>query len=91
MKLLAYQLAGIPAVCVESGAPGTIDGEDAFVVPGRGSPEAFAARVTDALADAPARARVRERARERALRRHDPGRVAEMFESVLVGVVGRKR
>jgi hypothetical protein len=57
MKLLAYQMAGIPAVCVESAAPGLVDGEDAFVVPGRGSPQAFATRVVEALADKAGRER----------------------------------
>jgi glycosyltransferase involved in cell wall biosynthesis len=83
IKLLAYQVAGIPAVCVESGVPGLVDGSDAFVVRGDGSAEAFAARVVDALADAPARENLRMAARERALRRHDPARVAEMYEGVL--------
>ena len=84
MKLLAYQVAGIPAVCVESGAPGMVDGEDAFVVPGAGSPRAFAQRVLEALADEPARRRVREQARRRALARNDPERVSRLLESVLV-------
>ena len=84
MKLLAYQVAGIPAVCVESGAPGMVDGEDAFVVPGAGSPRAFAQRVLEALADEPARRRVRERARRRALARNDPERVSRLLELVLV-------
>ena len=83
MKLLAYQLAGLPAVCVASGAPGVVDGVDAFVVPGRGSPEAFAARVVEALGDPDARRRVGARARARALARCHPARVAERLESVL--------
>jgi glycosyltransferase involved in cell wall biosynthesis len=84
MKLLAYQMAGIPAVCVESGAPGMVDGEDAFVVAGAGSPQAFARRVLEALENEPARRRVRERARQRALARNDPERVSGLLESVLV-------
>ncbi len=84
MKLLAYQVAGIPAVCVSSGAPGMVDRTDAFVVPGTGSAEAFAARVVDALADPKGRSQVRERARTRALKRHDPTRVAKMYEEVIL-------
>ncbi len=84
MKLLAYQLAGIPAVCVESAAPGLVDGEDAFVVPGRGGPGAFARRVAEALADDAARARVRTLAHARALARHAPARVAALFEASLL-------
>lgn len=84
MKLLAYQLAGIPAVCVEASAPGLVDGEDAFVVAGRGSAEAFARRVVEALRDDAARARVRTLARTRALSRHAPDRVAALFEASLL-------
>jgi glycosyltransferase involved in cell wall biosynthesis len=84
MKLLAYQVAGIPTVSVESGAPGMVDGEDAFVVPGAGSPQAFARRVLEALQDEPARMRLREHARARALARNDPERVSALLESVLV-------
>lgn len=83
MKLLAYQLAGLATVCVASGAPGVVDGLDAFVVPGRGSPETFARRVAEALGDPEARGRVAARARERALARCHPARVAERLESVL--------
>jgi glycosyltransferase involved in cell wall biosynthesis len=87
MKLLAYQLAGIPAVCVASGAPGMQDGLDAFVVPGRGSAGAFAERVTLALDDSEARAAVRAAARERALGRNSPEGVAEAWERSLVRAV----
>lgn len=86
MKLLAYQVAGIPAVCVASAAPGLRDGEDAFVVPGRGSPQAFARRVAEAMGDAPGRARLRERARTRALARNDPAEIGRRLEAVLVRV-----
>jgi glycosyltransferase involved in cell wall biosynthesis len=89
MKLLAYQIAGIPAVCVEASAPGLVDGEDAFVVPGRGGPDAFARRVVEALADDTARARLRTLARERALSRHAPERVAALFEASLHRALGR--
>jgi glycosyltransferase involved in cell wall biosynthesis len=88
MKLLAYQVAGIPAVCVEASAPGLVDGEDAFVVPGRGSPEAFARRVAEALADHAGRARLRTLARERALSRHAPEHVAALFEASLHRALG---
>jgi glycosyltransferase involved in cell wall biosynthesis len=94
MKLLAYQMAGIPAVCVESGAPGMVDGEDAFVVPGAGSPELFGERVVDALRDEPARKRLRESARERAVARNDPERVSGLLEAALLRARmegGRKR
>jgi glycosyltransferase involved in cell wall biosynthesis len=84
MKLLAYQTAGIPAVCVESGAPGMEDGLDAFVVRGRGSEETFGRRVVEALGNPGARQLVRLRARERALARNDPALVARRLESVLV-------
>jgi hypothetical protein len=84
MKLLAYQVAGVPAVCIESAAPGMRDGEDAFVVPGRGSPEAFARRVQAALGDRQGREHVRENARRRALSRNDPDAVALQLESVLL-------
>ncbi len=87
MKLLAYQIAGIPAVCVEAAAPGVVDTEDAFVVPGRGSPEAFARRVALALDDDAGRARLRTLARARALARHAPERVAALFEACLVRAV----
>jgi glycosyltransferase involved in cell wall biosynthesis len=83
MKLLACQIAGIPAVCVESAAPGLVDGLDAFVVPGRGSPDAFAKRVAEALRDDAARERIRVCARERALARHDPARVAALLDQSL--------
>jgi glycosyltransferase involved in cell wall biosynthesis len=83
MKLLACQVAGIPAVCVESAAPGLVDGVDAFVVPGRGSPLLFAERVAAALRDDEARERVRVQARARALARHDPARVAALLEASL--------
>jgi glycosyltransferase involved in cell wall biosynthesis len=83
MKLLAYQTAGIPAVCVETGAPGMEDGVDAFVVPGAGSAEAFGRRVVEALGDPETRQRVRVRARERVLSRNDPASVARRLESVL--------
>ncbi len=83
MKLLAYQIAGIPAVCVEAAVPGMVHGWDAFVVPGRGSPEAFAAGVAQALRDPRARERVRVRARERAMTRNDPERVTDQLESIL--------
>ena len=83
MKLLAYQLAGIPTVCVEAAVPGLIHGQDAFIVRGAGSAARFAARVREALADPEARRRVRIRARERALRVHHPDRVAERLEWIL--------
>jgi glycosyltransferase involved in cell wall biosynthesis len=83
MKLLAYQVAGVPAVCVESGAPGLEDGRDAFLVPGRGSPRAFAERVVEALRDRPGRERLAREARARALERHDPARVAALLETTL--------
>lgn len=83
MKLLAYQVAGIAAVCVESGAPGLVHGLDAFVVPGRGSASAFAEAVAAALADSRSRETLRERARERALSRNDPAEVARRLESSL--------
>ena len=83
MKLLAYQTAGIAAVCVESGAPGMEDGLDAFVVAGRGSPGAFAARVAQALRDRATRASIAASARARALKRSDPGRIALEWERVL--------
>jgi glycosyltransferase involved in cell wall biosynthesis len=89
MKLLAYQIAGVSAVCVESGAPGQQDGLDAFVVPGSGSPEAFARRVREALASPSALRRLRETARTRALERHDPGRVAALLEQTLMRALGR--
>jgi hypothetical protein len=83
MKLLACQIAGIPAVCVESAVPGLVDGLDAFVVRGRGSPRAFAARVAEALRDDDGRERIRVHARERALARHDPPRVASLLAASL--------
>jgi glycosyltransferase involved in cell wall biosynthesis len=84
MKLLAYQTAGVPAVCVESGAPGMEDGLDAFVVRGEGSAERFGRRVVEALGDPEARQLVRVRARERALARNDPALVTRRLEAVLV-------
>jgi hypothetical protein len=84
MKLLTYQVAGIPAVCVESGAPGMVDGEDAFVVPGSGSPALFARRVVEALQDKTARKELGKRARERALARNDPERVSGLLEAALI-------
>lgn len=81
MKLLGYWVSGIPAVCVASGAPGVRDGREAFVVPGRGSPEAFATRVAEALADPVARRGLAERARRSALARHAPERVAALLEA----------
>ncbi len=83
MKLLACQIAGIPAVCVESAAPGLVDGLDAFVVAGRGSPGAFAERVAEALRNDALRERIRRHARERALARHDPTRVAALLAASL--------
>ncbi|MEE8557259.1 MAG: glycosyltransferase [Myxococcota bacterium] len=83
MKLLAYQLAGIPTVCVEEAVPGLIHGEDAFIVRGAGSAPLFAASVREALADPEARRRVRTRARARAIRVHHPDRVAERLEWIL--------
>lgn len=91
MKLLAYQAAGVPAVCVASGAPGVEDGRDAFVVPGEGSPAAFAARVVEALRDPAARERIRHEARARALTRHAPERVAALLEQSLERALARAR
>jgi glycosyltransferase involved in cell wall biosynthesis len=87
MKLLACQIAGIPAVCVESAVPGLVDGLDAFVVPGRGSPGAFAERVAEALRDDAARERIRIQGRERALARHDPARVAALLDASLARAI----
>ncbi len=83
MKLLTYQACGIPAVCVASGAPGVEDGRDAFVVAGRGSADAFAARVVEALCDPAARQQIRRQARSRALERHAPRRVGALLEASL--------
>ena len=91
MKLLAYQASGIPAVCVASGAPGVEDGRDAFVVPGEGSADAFAARVVEALQDPAARERIRRQARSRALERHAPHRVGALLEASLVRAVQARR
>jgi glycosyltransferase involved in cell wall biosynthesis len=94
MKLLAYQMAGVPAVCVESGAPGMVDGQDGFVVPGSGSPARFAQRVAEALREEAARKQLGERARERALARNDPERVSGLLEAALIRACmerGRRR
>ncbi len=87
MKLLAHQFAGLPAVCVASGAPGMVDGQDAFVVPDRGSPEAFAARVVRALARPSERRALAFRARARAQIRNAPDTVARRWEQILERVI----
>ena len=91
MKLLAYQASGIPAVCVASGAPGVEDERDAFVVPGEGSADAFAARVVEALRDPTSRERIRRQARSRALARHAPPRVGALLEASLERAVHERR
>ena len=87
MKLLAHQFAGLPAVCVASGAPGMVDGQDAFVVPDRGSPEAFAAHVVRALARPSERRALAFRARARAQIRNAPDTVARRWEQILERVI----
>ena len=89
MKLLAYQFAGIPAVCVASGAPGMLDGLDAFVVPGQGSPGAFAAHVVRALKRPTERRALGLRARARACVRNAPDTVARLWEQTLERAIGR--
>lgn len=91
MKLLAYQLAGIPAICVESGAPGMVDGLDAFVVPGHGSPEAFAARTLSALASPAERRALAGSARARARARNAPDAIARRWEETLERTISRSR
>jgi glycosyltransferase involved in cell wall biosynthesis len=83
MKLLAHQVAGVPALCTERGAPGMLDGLDAFTLPGTPTAEQFARRAAELL-DQPKRLReLRRSARERAFRRSAPEIVAEQLESCL--------
>jgi glycosyltransferase involved in cell wall biosynthesis len=83
MKLLAHQISGVPALCTASGAPGMVDGLDAFVLQGEPSPQAFARRAAELL-DCPELLRtVRETARARALARNAPAAVAERLEQCL--------
>lgn len=87
MKLLAHQVAGIPALCTASGAPGLVDGLDAFILGGEATRERFAAAAC-ALLGQPERLRaLRETARARALKRSDPARSAELLERSLARAV----
>ena len=66
MKLIAHQISGVPALCTAPGAPGMVDGLDAFILEGEPSPQAFARRAAE-LIDCPELLRsVRETARARA-------------------------
>jgi glycosyltransferase involved in cell wall biosynthesis len=83
MKLIAHQISGVPALCTASGAPGMVDGLDAFILEGEPSPQAFARRAAE-LIDCPELLRtVRETARARALARNAPAAVAERLERCL--------
>ena len=83
MKLIAHQISGVPALCTAPGAPGMVDGLDAFILEGEPSPQAFARRAAE-LIDCPELLRsVRETARARALARNAPAAVAERVERCL--------
>jgi glycosyltransferase involved in cell wall biosynthesis len=87
MKLLAHQVSGVPALCTARGAPGMVDGLDAFVLEGSPSTEAFARRAAELLARPDLLRKVAESARPRALERNDPAAAAERLERCLARAI----
>ncbi|MFQ5697076.1 MAG: glycosyltransferase family 4 protein [Myxococcota bacterium] len=83
MKLLAHQVSGIPALCTESGAPGLVDGTDAFILRGPATRDRFAAAACGLLGQPERLRALRETARARALKRSDPARSGELLERSL--------